>query len=118
MRVTLTTLLDAQSELDAIATDLDRHPGTLDGVGKGLYETWRGETRGAFEETYSDWKRQSAELHAALRELHAVVGARPTGRRDGEAGRPRHGERSVRPPSVGAVSRAGRAGAAGRARTR
>ncbi|MCA1222545.1 WXG100 family type VII secretion target [Streptomyces sp. 8L] len=74
MRVTFTTLQDAQSELDGIATDLEGHLKTLDGVVKGLAEKWRGETKGAFEETYADWTKQSAELHAALRALHALVG--------------------------------------------
>jgi WXG100 family type VII secretion target len=74
MRVTFTTLLDAQTELDGIATDLDRHLRSLDRVVKALAGKWRGETRGAFEATYADWTKQSAELHAALRSLHALVG--------------------------------------------
>lgn len=74
MRVTFTTLLDAQTELNAIATDLDRHLTALDGVVTSLAEKWRGETRGAFETTYADWTKQSAELHAALKALHAIVG--------------------------------------------
>ncbi|MBP0456362.1 WXG100 family type VII secretion target [Streptomyces montanisoli] len=72
--MSLTTLVEAQSELEALATDLDRELKTLDGVVKGLAEKWKGETKGAFETTYTEWRKASTELHRALRALHKAAG--------------------------------------------
>jgi WXG100 family type VII secretion target len=74
LKVELATLAELSTELGGKADDLEELLTQLDAGMKRFEKSWEGEARNRFGSVFAQWRKASADLHQALKDMHHVTG--------------------------------------------